>query len=138
MSHQIIHPVGIPIDCRCSATSTVTPAALRNISDEELCFQSLTPFELCARVTLRIDQLDPPFSGEAWIIGCQPADDGYEVRARLLDADKAFDLRMAEQLCHIERYKQQRLEEAELSLTDERAAREWIEQFAESFSSKSD
>ncbi|WP_210395291.1 PilZ domain-containing protein [Motiliproteus sediminis] len=138
MSHQISHPAGIPINCRCSATSTVTPAALQNISDEELCFQSPTPFDLCARVTLSIDLFDPPFHGEAWVIGCHPDGDRFEVRVRLLDPDKAFDLRMAEQLCHIEHYKRQRAQELMQQINDDTAAREWIERFAESFSRRSD
>lgn len=133
MSHQICHPTGIPIQCRYSRTSTVTPAALQDISEEELCFVSPDPFDLCARVTLTLETLTPPFEGDAWVIGCRPQGDLYEVRVRLLERSQVFELRMAEQLCHIALYQRVRAETSSDSPNQDAVALEWIDRHAETF-----
>ncbi len=92
------------------------------------------PVEIGASVSIRVECVDPDFEMTGKAVWCRENDGGYEVGIEFLTSkQKMFLLRMVEQLCHIEHYRNEiaRVEGRELS--SEQAAQEWISKYAESF-----
>ena len=68
------------------------------------------------------------------VVWCSEKNGGYEVGIGFMTSEqKMFLLRMVEQLCHIEHYRNEiaRIEGRDLS--SEEAAKEWIKKHADSF-----
>lgn len=74
-----------------------------------------------------------PFEICGYVIWCKPCTAGYLVGIGFRDFDAAYALRMVEQVCHIEAYRQRVLESEGRNLTSEEAAHEWITQYAADF-----
>lgn len=58
---------------------------------------------------------------------------GYIIGMALYDEHEAFRMRMLEQVCHIEAYRQEAIEREGREMTNEEAAREWISSYAAHF-----
>ena len=130
MRNYIRHPTSIPIAI--SGEQRVNVKA-NNLSAGGLCFFTDIPVRVGALVDLSISSVKPDYKGEGvivWRRGLRPS--GYEVGVRFANDDEYFRLRMVEQVCQIENYRQQ-LMEVGRSLTSEAAALEWIERFAADF-----
>lgn len=56
-----------------------------------------------------------------------------EIGVEFDDADQAYRLRMIEQICHIEHYRNEMRQRHGRDISAEQAAREWIERFAADF-----
>ena len=69
------------------------------------------------------------------VVWCDEADGAYEIGVEFEHGRDTFRMRMIEQICHIEHYRNEveRNEGRELSSQD--AAREWIARFAGDFPS---
>ncbi|HEU0054826.1 MAG TPA: PilZ domain-containing protein, partial [Longimicrobium sp.] len=84
-------------------------------------------------IRVRIDEVDPPFEANARVAWAKPEGGCWCVGVQFLDASDAFRARMVEQVCSIERYRQE-VEEAEgRRLTSQEAAAEWIARYAGRF-----
>jgi len=66
----------------------------------------------------------------AW---CRKQADDYLTGIAFLDAESLFRARMVEQVCQIERYRQQCEQQAGHSLAVEDVARQWVERYAADF-----
>ncbi|MDJ0740284.1 MAG: PilZ domain-containing protein, partial [Gammaproteobacteria bacterium] len=82
---------------------------------------------------LTIPLLGQAFEIDGCVAWCRPTSDSFEVGVRFLSPQDRFNVRMVEQLCYIEDYRQQVAREEGRSLSSEQAAEEWIERFAEHF-----
>jgi len=133
MRRFISHPDDIPIACRLCPKSADNQPGLRNFSAEGLSFHSAFPIQPGSLVTIRIDQVDPPFEGRVQVCWCRAIGEDYEIGASLVDDEQGFGLRMAEQLCHIEHYRRTIGDSQARALTEDEAAQEWIERYAEQF-----
>ena len=58
---------------------------------------------------------------------------GYEIGLQFDDPEQLYQLRMIEQICHIEHYRQQVEQQEGRHLTSEQAAKEWIRRYAGDF-----
>lgn len=142
MRNYIRHPSGIPIDFRAEDTQAALPEAhsnqLKNISEGGLAFhsrESLTPGTL---LRVRIPIVMPVFQAVGRVSWCHSKGGYFEVGIEFLDQDDVFRARMVEQICHIEHYRQQVLEEEGRELSSEQAAEEWISRFAPGFPGSGD
>jgi hypothetical protein len=132
----IRHPTDIPI--RWSLGDIVQPGGehLRNISEGGLAFDSFHDIPVGASIDIHIPLGRPEVSVKGEVVWCRPTDDGcFEIGVRFIDAGQRFKMRMVEQVCHIEQYKKELLENEGRSLTSEQAAMEWIKRFAKDFPS---
>lgn len=132
MRNYIRHPTSIPIQV---STNGEIPAEVRisNLSAGGLCFFTDIPVKVGAVVDLTIPCVNPDYQGEGvivWRRNQPPA--GFEVGVRFANDDEYFRVRMVEQVCQIEEYRQQ-LAEVGRKLTPEEAAQEWITRFAANF-----
>jgi hypothetical protein len=106
---------------------------VKNLSAGGLSFITNIPVKVGSVVDLIIPCVNPDYQGEGvivWRRNQQP--EGFEVGVRFANDDEYFRMRMVEQVCQIEEYRQQ-LAEAGREITSEEAAYEWITRFAADF-----
>jgi len=75
----------------------------------------------------------PVFVANGVVVWCRKVHDHFEVGVSFDDPQTEFNVRMVEQVCHIEKYKREILEREGRTLTGEQAAIEWIEKHAADF-----
>lgn len=106
----------------------------QNVSFGGLAFSSNATLEPGTLVTLRIPYLRPAFEAiSARVAWCDAEAGRYLVGVQFADAEMAFRMRMVEQVCHIESYRQHMQRHEDRQLTPEQAAEEWICRYASSF-----
>lgn len=132
MRNYIRHPTSIPIHVSAGAQSCGR-VTINNLSAGGLSFITDIPVKVGSVVDLVIPCVNPDYQGEGVIVWrrSQPPK-GFEVGVRFANDDEYFRVRMVEQVCQIEEYRQQ-LAEVGRKLTTEEAALEWIKRFAADF-----
>jgi hypothetical protein len=137
MRRFIRHPTSIPIEIRTTVAPDAPQAyerdAVLDVSLEGLAFHFFDVLDPGSIVLLRIPFVDPVFESFARVVWCHASEPGYKVGAEFLKAQDDFRVRMVEQVCHIESYRQQVRAEEHRELTTEEAAMEWIAKFAAQF-----
>lgn len=133
MRHFIRHPADISIEV--ARNDPLPPVDLHtcNVSFGGLAFQSRVELAPGAIVEVRIPVVRPEFESKARVVWCNGREDGFELGVEFLDVADAFRVRMVEQVCHIENYKQEVYRAEGRTLTTEEAAREWIGKYAANF-----
>jgi hypothetical protein len=130
----IRHPTDIPIHW---SLGEIVPAGgehLRNISEGGLAFISQHDIPVGASINIQMPVVRPDISVKGEVVWCRPDEDGcFEVGVRFTDAGQRFQMRMVEQVCHIEQYKKELFEDEGRALTGAQAAMEWIKRFAKDF-----
>ena len=132
MRNYIRHPTSIPIHVS-SGTQTSADVVVNNLSAGGLSFVTNIPVKVGSVVDLMIPCVNPDYQGEGVIVWrrSQSASE-FEVGVRFASDDEYFRVRMVEQVCQIEEYRQQ-LAEVGRKLSVEEAAHEWIKRFAADF-----
>jgi hypothetical protein len=130
----IRHPADVPIDF----TVMVEPGAslqgqAHDVSLGGLAFEADQCPAHGALISIRIPAVSPPFETRGRVAWCRALDGKYEIGVEFLETAAAFRARMVEQVCHIERYKQEVLEREGRRLNGGAAAREWIQKYAADF-----
>ncbi len=135
MRKFIRHPSSIPIQLiEQDGSSQHIGNTLNNVSFGGVCCLTDNPVEEGAPVTIRIECVDPDFEMTGKAVWCRPADGAYEIGIEFLASkDKVFLLRMVEQLCHIEHYRNEIKNSEGRDVNSEQAAKEWIEKYADDF-----
>ena len=134
MREFIRHPATIPISLQTIGDEDFDTDTLTNVSLGGISCVSEKPMELGSEVMIKFDYIDPDFSIVGSVTRCEPAGDHYEVGVEFLSNDQEnFRIRMVEQVCHIEHYKNEVLKEEGRDLSSEEAALEWIQKYAHRF-----
>jgi hypothetical protein len=132
MRSYIRHPTTIPIHIFTGAKKSAQ-VTVNNLSAGGLSFFTDIPVKVGMIVDLLIPFVQPDYQGEGIIVWRRnEPPKGFEVGVRFANDDEYFRVRMVEQVCQIEEYRQQ-LKEAGRNLTAEEAAHEWITRFAANF-----
>ncbi len=133
MRQYIRHPTDIPLHYHLADEPEECHPRLKDVSTGGLSFSTDQPFDAGQMLRIRIDVTDPPFEIQGQVVWCHAQDDHYLVGISFDSVEKAFAIRMVEQVCHIEQYRSavKQLERRELS--SEEAAQEWIERHARDF-----
>lgn len=129
----IRHPSRMPISFDLQGDVTRRGERLRNVSEGGLCFAAGVALDPGQSIRLSIPLLGQVFEVDARVAWCRSATGGYEIGVRFLSPQDRFCVRMVEQLCYIEEYRQQVEREEGRRLSSEQAAEEWIARFAEHF-----
>lgn len=106
---------------------------LRNVGRGGLCFDTAVALDPGCAIRVTIPLLGEQYEADGLVAWCRAAGSRYEVGVRFLTPQDRFSVRMVEQLCYIEDYRQQVASDEGRELTSEEAAAEWIERFAEHF-----
>ncbi|MEW8063132.1 MAG: PilZ domain-containing protein, partial [Candidatus Thiodiazotropha endolucinida] len=73
------------------------------------------------------------FHATGIVVWCHKERDNYLVGIKFSEEETAYAVRMVEQLCYIEHYKQSIKQSQGRDLTGEEAALEWIDKYAGDF-----
>jgi hypothetical protein len=126
------HPSEFPVELRAPDHGETQHERLRDVSTGGLCCRSRVPFHEGEPVLVRIPIGGPGFEAEGRVAWCRSHEEGYRIGIAFVAETEAFRARMVEQICHIERYHRQQLEEGRV-VTEEDAAVEWIAKYAGHF-----
>ena len=135
MRKFIRHPSDIPIEVNIISkkASEQHSEPMSNISEGGLAFHSTTTLDLGTVIVIRIPIVEPTFEVRARVAWCEKDNDIYDIGVEIIDEEQAFQIRMVEQVCHIEHYKKKVLESEGRDLSGKEAAVEWIKKYAHSF-----
>lgn len=128
----IHHPENISIHCqRLDQVCDKNPIHLCN--SPHLNFSSQIAFKnnTRLRITLKIQNNTHDF--HAVVTHSQAHLTGFHIRVGFESYHEAFRLRMIEQICHIETYREELYQQQGRRLCYENAAQEWIERYADTF-----
>jgi hypothetical protein len=132
----IRHPSDIPIGIETALSDHSIPEMdmLRDISIGGLSFHCHHPLALNQVIRVTLPLVDPPFITRGRVVWCsETADQQWDIGIEFLDRHDLFQIRMIEQVCHIEHYKREVLRVEGREMTGEQAALEWIHKFAAKF-----
>ncbi|HEX2203603.1 MAG TPA: PilZ domain-containing protein [Longimicrobium sp.] len=128
----IRHTVGVPLEVRAVDEHAPHTEQSVNVSEGGLSFVSDQDLALGSIIDVRIE-VDPPFEAQARVVWKSPEGDRFCIGVEFLDAGDAFRARMVEQVCAIERYRQEVEASEGRTLTSQEAAAEWIGRYAGRF-----
>lgn len=134
MRQFIRHPSDIPIEILFAPHRDYETKRTHDVSFGGLAFFSDTAIAPDCIVALRIPTLQPAFEvPAARVTWCQKVSSRNAIGVQFLDSAEAYRVRMIEQVCHIESYRQQVVQREGRQLSTEEAADEWISRYASSF-----
>ena len=132
MRSFIRHPSNMPIEFESKSSDKITKQ-LQNVSIGGLCFKSDLKIKKGTTLNLTIPNLKQRFEEKCIVIWCRKIKKGYMVGVKFLDDQTTFRMRMVEQICYIENYREEiRMKEGR-ALTSKEASAEWIAKFADKF-----
>jgi hypothetical protein len=131
-------PVEILIEVKARGQSIHDTHNTVNLSTGGLSFRCGRKFAPGDMVEIRVPFVRPPFEVEARVAWCAARENSYEIGVEFLNHDDAFMAHMVEQVCLIEKYKQDILRTEGRILSPEDAATEWISKYAARFPGSED
>lgn len=148
MRKYIRHPSDIPIDFQVCEVGVPMSNHLIDISLGGLCFIADRPLVRGTKIHIHIpvnfqvsnagtaQECGTPndeFDGDGIVAWCRKEEEGYAIGVQFSDSMTQFGFRMVEQVCHIEHYRYDILQEEGRHLSAEEAAQEWVERYAAEF-----
>ncbi|WP_316366193.1 PilZ domain-containing protein [Candidatus Thiodiazotropha sp. CDECU1] len=135
MRLYIRHPTDVPIDFQIGGQASTSREMLTNYSEGGLCFTSDTKVEAGTEIHIAIPITPPQFHATGIVVWCREERGNYLIGVKFSEEETAYAVRMVEQLCYIEHYKQNIKQSQGRELTGEEAALEWIDRYADEFPS---
>lgn len=133
MRQYIRHPTDIPLHYHVAEESENEAPHPRDISAGGISFSTDHKLNAGQKLDIQIEVNGQPFSIEGKVVWCHPQNDHYLVGVCFQTPEEAFAVRMVEQVCHIEQYREAVMRQEHRDLTTEEAAREWIKRHARDF-----
>lgn len=129
----IKHPCDIPLDFSVDAPPSYVAAQMINVHDGGMVFEAHTSLPVGAKIHLTVNLKGSDFALAGIVTHCIYIDDSHcNVGVQFEEDNEHHSMRMIEQACHIEHYRKQASEYGR-SLSEDEAAKEWIERFAAYF-----
>ncbi len=107
---------------------------ITNISLGGLCFVASDRLDVDESIQVRVPLLNQESSLAGRVVWCEKSERGYEVGLEFDNPDEVERLKMIDQICQIEQFRQQVGQQDGRDLSSEEAAREWIRRYAGEFS----
>ncbi len=133
MRNFIRHPADIPIKIIKNGNEDCYRQPLQDISIGGLRCWFNEPLAIGTEIIIIIDLVEPVLEIQGRVIWCRAVDDSYELGIEYRGEEDVYRLRMVEQICHIEHYKNEIQLREGRNISSEQAAREWIVKFADDF-----
>ncbi len=135
MREFIRHPTSVPFQLdELDGEVKYGINTLNNVSFGGVACLCSQPIEKGKMVKMRIECVNPSFEITGKAVWCRLKNDLYEIGIEfIVSKDQVFHLRMIEQICHIEHYRNEVLKNESRAIDSEEAAREWIERYADDF-----
>jgi len=129
----IHHPVDIPLEIQAIAVDAWQQANHNTSACGELAFHFPMMIAVGAVLKVRIPTVSTQDELYGQVIWLAKSAHGFVIGMAFQSENEAFRMRMLEQLCYIENYRQQVLGNEGRHLDTQQAAAEWIEQHAAEF-----
>jgi len=126
MRSYIRHPSDIPINYELDGDPSTCGECLTNVSEGGLCFCTSRSIPRGAEISIHIPIVTPDFVAEGTVAWCKKLEDSYLIGVQFRHEAIEYSVRMVEQVCHIEHFRQEILQNEGRQLTGEEAAMEWI------------
>jgi len=126
------HPSSIPIEVRLLGRAG-RDVHIRDISMGGLAFPYHWPIALGAPVAICVPRRADHINLQGRVVRCQGKHPDWVIGVTFEDSEDVFRMRIVEQICHIEAYRQQVLELEGRSISSDEAAAEWIPAHAAHF-----
>jgi hypothetical protein len=133
MRLYIRHPTDIPIDFQLGHRVSMNREQLTNYSSGGICFMSEMAIDPGTEINIAIPITPPRFHATGVVVWCREEQQGFLVGVKFVESETAYAVRMVEQLCYIEQYKQMVKTLEDRNISGEEAAMEWIEKYAGEF-----
>ena len=133
MREFIRHPSDIPIHYNLENVVAHRKDYLHDVSHGGLSFRSEICLKLGSVINISIPIREPVFQAEGIVVWCRKNEDQYDVGVEFIETEMEYRVRMVEQVCYIEQYKQEVLKKEGRQLTGKQAAIEWITKYAKDF-----
>ncbi|WP_409526113.1 PilZ domain-containing protein [Nitrincola sp. MINF-07-Sa-05] len=136
MRRYLRHSTDMPLTYRIADQAPeISLEHLADISAGGLCFSSNQFIDPGHVMSVNIDP--PPFSAKGVVVWCRPDERRFKIGVAFANPEDPFSVRMVDQICRIEEYRQQVMDEEDRHLNSEQAAFEWIEKFAGDYPAQS-
>lgn len=133
---HIRHVSGVPIEVKldCNHDYQTEDDTITNVSLGGLSFIATDPLDIRANVRVSFPILKSDASLDGRVVWCEKSHRGYEIGLEFDDPREVERLKMVEQICQIEKFRDEVAEREGRHLTSEQAAREWVSHFTSEFS----
>ncbi len=126
-------PIKVTLDWADNEDDETADQTITNVSLGGLAFVSAKPIKVLERVRICIPVLDRDNYLVGNVVWCEKSGSGYEIGIEFESSRDVYRLRMIEQICHIEHYRNEVARIEGRKLTAQEAAQEWIAKFAGDF-----
>ena len=126
-------PIDVALDWADDDDDETVDQTITNVSLGGLAFVSPRPLDVLERVRISIPILDQETVLVGNVVWCEKAEAGYEIGIEFERSRDVYRLRMIEQICHIEHYRNEIARVEGRKLSPQEAAREWISKYAGDF-----
>lgn len=135
MREFIRHPTSVPFQLdKLDGEINHGISTLNNVSFGGVSCLCSEPIQEGTTVNMRIECINPGFEITGKAVWCRLKNDLYEIGIEfIVSKDQVFHLRMIEQICHIEHYRNEVLKNEGRDIDSEEAACEWIKKYAGNF-----
>ncbi len=129
--HFIRHPTSIPI--RVESHNKICEDETVDVSVGGVSLTAKEALSIGEIVQITIDFCNPPFSAQGVVRWCKKDNNLFSVGVSFQDEMAAYAVRMIEQICHIECFRQEQFFKTGELMTSEQAAQEWVMSKAAAF-----
>jgi len=133
MKRTIIHPPVIPLAITKCDEADLTKKNLRKKDRIRLAIQTDVLIEPKSEVQINYPVTDKDYIVAGTVIKCEEDNGQYNIVVEFSDPNNVTRVRMVEQICRIELYKREVLQNESRSITKTQAALEWIDKYAKDF-----
>ena len=133
---HVRHVTGIPIEVIIDFNQSyhAEDESITNVSLGGLCFIASDRLDINESIQVRIPVLNQEHNLDGKVVWCNKTAKGYEVGLEFNDPDEVDRIKMIDQICQIESYRQDLEKSNGRKLSSEQAAREWVNRYAGEFS----
>lgn len=129
----IRHPSNIPLEVVLGKISEACLAL--DVAEGGLCFISEHAADLQQGITIAFPLCTPTFTVDGFVRWCLKTGNQYLVGVAFRSDAINYAVRMVEQVCHIENYREQIKQQQGIELSSQEAANQWIQKYAAEFPS---
>ena len=129
----IRHPSSAAIQVTVRGNAPPSDLHITDLSLGGLSYRSCDPLEPETLVSVRIELVRPAFEEDARTVWCKPRDQEFDIGLAFIDPANNYRIRMVEQICYIEHYRNEVRQQQGRILDTEQAAAEWISKYASGF-----
>jgi hypothetical protein len=132
---HIRHPIQVPLAIRPRGAAAAVCSTVGDLSAGGLSFSSPLPVDVGSRVEVELPVGERRFALVGAVARCEPTGEteGFRVGLAFVEPDMSFRMKLAEQVLRIEELRNELTRERGADVTEEEAARSWVEHCARQF-----